>query len=55
MITLEEPMQMEGRSRNNAHMRPNLPHDHKFTQDHNETFDPTSRIEIGKNVLVGNV
>ena len=49
--TLGKPVQTEGKSRNNAHLGPNLPSDYQVTLSHNKTFDPF----IINNVLVGNV
>ena len=51
----ENQRKTEGKSRNNTHMRPNLPHNHWVVSCHNKIFDPPSRIDLVKNILVGHV
>lgn len=53
--TLGGPMQLEGESRNNVHLRPNLPCKHWVATSHNMIFDPLDLIEFIKDILVSNV
>jgi hypothetical protein len=48
-------VQLEQRARNNVHMWSNLQSDNKVAPGHNKAFDPSSRIEFIKKVIVGHV
>ena len=57
--SLGEPTQIEGKSRDNVHLGPNFPHDHKVIACHHKTFDPPPKRkrknEFVKGTLVSNV